>query len=351
MKILHVISSLEIGGAQRLMADLLPLMKKEHDVTILVNKHVDSCFEQCITDAGVKIISIEQPNLFSLKNLFSLIKLIKGYDVVHVHLFPTLYWVALASFFTRANLIYTEHNTSNRRRGKWYLRPFERFIYNRYKKIISISDKTQEALMEWLKARTDDERFVVIYNGVNISAFQDIKKEKIYPYALIMVARFAPAKDQKTIIRTLALLGNDVHVIFVGDGDSLDDCKFLAKELNVETRVHFVGTQSDVPSWLAKADIGIQSSFWEGFGLTAVEMMAAGLPVIASDVDGLKQVVEGAGILFPCGDYKELAEIVTKLLSDKDFYEQIRNRCSERCQLYDIKTMADSYVDVYKEVL
>ena len=106
MKILHVISSLEIGGAQRLMADLLPLMKREHDVTILVNKHVDSCFEKCITDAGVKIISTEQPNLFSFKNLISLIRLIKGYDVVHVHLFPTLYWVALASFFTIRSCIF-----------------------------------------------------------------------------------------------------------------------------------------------------------------------------------------------------------------------------------------------------
>ena len=350
MKILHVISSLEIGGAQRLMADLLPLMKKEHDVTILVNKHVDSSFERSIIEAGVIILSMDQPNLYSFANLFSLIKLIKGYDVVHVHLFHMLYWVALASLFTNINLVYTEHNTSNRRRGRWYLRPIERFIYSRYRKIISISEQTQDALMIWLGARKDDKRFVVINNGINISVFMNVEKEKIYPHTLIMVARFAPAKDQNTIIRAVALLDKDVHAIFVGDGDRLDECKTLAKELNVDDRVHFVGMQSNVPSWLAKADIGIQSSFWEGFGLTAVEMMAAGLPVIASDVDGVKQVVEGAGLLFPCKNENKLAENIEKLIKDKDFYNIVMQRCIERSKLYDIENMLRAYINVYIEL-
>lgn len=351
MKILYVISSLEIGGAQRLMADLLPLMKKEHDVTILVNKHVDSVFERTIIECGVKIISMNQPNLFSITNLFSLIKLIKGYDVVHVHLFPSLYWVALAVFFVKTNLVYTEHNTSNRRRGKWYFRPIERFIYSRYRRIISISDQTQEALMTWLGARKDDKRFVVINNGINISAFKNVEKEIIYPHTLIMVARFAPAKDQKTIIRAVALLDKDVHVIFVGDGESLEDCKSLAQELNVDERVHFVGMQSNVPSWLAKANIGIQSSFWEGFGLTAVEMMAAGLPVIATDVDGVKQVVEGAGLLFPVGDYVKLADIVSRLITESDFYELHSKKCIERAKQYDIFNMMNSYLEVYRGII
>ncbi len=347
MKILHIISSLEIGGAQRLMADLLPLMKKEHDVTLLVNKQVDSVFERSISAAGIKIISMKQPNLYSLTNPFLFIKLIKGYDIVHVHLFPTLYWVALASLFVKVNLVYTEHNTSNRRRGKWYLRPLERFIYNRYKKIISISDKTQEALLNWLGEQKGDNRFVIVNNGVNLSAFQNVKKEKIYPHTLIMVARFAPAKDQKTIIRAVTLLENDVHVIFVGEGDSLEECKSLAKDLNVSERVHFVGNQTDVASWLAKADIGIQSSIWEGFGLTSVEMMAAGLPVIASDVDGLRQVVEGAGLLFPCGDEKKLAEHIGNLIANQDYYNTIRKQCIECSKQYDIKNMYDAYLNVY----
>lgn len=348
MKILHIISSLEIGGAQRLLADLLPLMEKENDVTLLLNKIVNNDFECSVREAGVRIISIDQPNLYSLTNLFSLIKWIKGYDIVHVHLFPTLYWVAFASFFTRTNFIYTEHSTSNRRRGKWYLRLFERFIYNRYNKIISISEKTQESLMNWLGVHNDDNRFVVVNNGVNLSAFQNVKKEKLYPQTLIMIARFVPAKDQKTIIRAVQLLDKDAHVIFVGDGESIEECKFLARELNVDDRVHFVGAQLDVPYWLAKADIGIQSSMWEGFGLTAVEMMAAGLPVIASDVDGLKQVVEGAGELFPCGDYRKLSEIINKLISNKEYYNNIKSKCIERSKEFDICKMVESYLDVYK---
>lgn len=119
-----------------------------------------------------------------------------------------------------------------------------------------------------------------------------------------MVARFAPSKDQATIIRALLLLDKDVRVRFVGDGETRPECERLAKELGVEDRVDFMGMQSKIPQLIAESYIGIQSSNWEGFGLTAVEMMACGKPVIATNVDGLKQVVEGTGLLFPVGDEK-----------------------------------------------
>ena len=79
-------------------------------------------------------------------------------------------------------------------------------------------------------------------------------------------------------------------------------------------------------------------------------MMAGGLPVIASNVDGLNQLVEGAGILFPCGDYKKLADIITELLTNKIKYEEIRRRCIDRAKKYDIHKMATAYMNVYKEL-
>jgi glycosyltransferase involved in cell wall biosynthesis len=262
-----------------------------------------------------------------------------------------LYWVAFANLFVKRKLVYTEHSTYNKRRNKWYLAPFERWAYSRYTKIISISDQTESNLKSWLNVDGEDKRFVVINNGVNLNEFKDCAHEKEYPHTLIMVARFAPAKDQATIIRAMALLDKDVHLILVGDGETIESCKVLASELAVNERVHFVGMQSDIPNWIAKADIGIQSLHWEGFGLTAVEMMAGGLPVVASDVEGLKQVVEGAGILFPHGDYEKLADIVKRLLSDAEYYEQVKRRCLERCERYSIKSMVESYINVYKEIL
>lgn len=351
MNILHIISSLEIGGAQRLLSDILPLMAKGHAVTLLVNKKVDNDFSFKIKEAGVKIINCGCQKLHSPINVLKIAKLAKGYDVVHVHLFPTVYWAALASFLVPMNLVYTEHSTSNRRRGKWYFQPIERFIYSRYKKIISISQETQDALIGWLKSEKEDSRFVVINNGVNLSAFSHLKSEKMYPHTLIMVSRFADSKDQMTVIKAMTLLTEDVHVIFVGDGKNMDACKIYAREQGVSQRVHFVGRQSDVASWIARADIGVQSSNWEGFGLTAVELMAARKPVVATNVDGLKQVVEGAGLLFDIGDYVTLAELINRLLHDESLYEKTAEQCQERAKQYDVVTMMGKYMDIYKSIM
>ena len=75
--------------------------------------------------------------------------------------------------------------------------------------------------------------------------------------------------------------------------------------------------------------------------------MAAGKPVIASDVEGLAQVVEGAGILFPLGDDKKLADIIKQLIEEQTYYQQVAARCWERAQMFDIQKMVDAYNEVY----
>lgn len=351
MKLLHIISSLEIGGAQRLLSDILPLMAKGNEVTLLVNKDIDNDFSKKVREAGVKIVSMQCPNPYHLKNIFLLMKMMKGYDIVHVHLFPSLYWAALASLFTRVNLVYTEHSTSNRRRGKWYFRPIESFAYNRYKRIISISEQARDALVAWVGAPSDTERYVVVNNGVNLSDFTVNPVKEGSSKTLIMVSRFVASKDQMTVLRAIRLLPADVHLILVGDGENLEACKTFAESQGLSDRVLFAGNQSDVSAWIAKADVGIQSSKWEGFGLTAVELMAAGKPVVATDVDGLRQVVEGAGLLFPVGDEERLAAIVMRLLDDKAYYQQIAEKCSARARMYDIHVTVEKYLGIYNDIV
>ena len=350
MRILHIIASLEIGGAQRLLSEILPLMAQDHEVTLLVNEGVDNDFSHRVKFAGIRVITTNDISLHSPRNIIAIRRLMKGYDVVHVHLFPMLYWASIAARFTSIRLVYTEHSTSNRRRNKWYFRPLERLIYSRYQRVISISQQTQDALTRWLGIKQPHHRFVVINNGVNLSTFPNLHQQRDYPHTLIMVSRFVASKDQQTVIRAMGLLPNDVHVVFVGDGEEMERCQEVACSLGLDNRVHFVGSQSDVASWIAKADIGIQSSNWEGFGLTAVELMAAGKPVIATNVDGLKQVVEGAGLLFDVGDEKTLANYVSQLLQNEVLYMNTAEKCIHRAQLYDINNTVANYLKVYSEL-
>ena len=347
MKILHVITSLEIGGAQRLLADLLPLQAASEDVTLLVYERVHNDFERTIEDAGIKILCLNEHNFYNPVVIFRLRKIFRDYDLVHAHLFPTIYWASLAARGLNIKLVYTEHSTSNSRRNKWYFRSVERFMYGRYNRIISISQQTQDALTSWLGQC--DKRFVVINNGVDTNKFASVKTSVI-PKSLIMVSRFVSSKDQETVIRAMEHIDKETTLRFVGDGENRKHCEDVAQELGVADRVQFLGSRSDVPELVASSFIGIQSSNWEGFGLTAVELMAAGKPVIATNVDGLKQVVEGAGEIFNVGNASELAELVNYLLDNEEYYNTMSERCKKRAMIYDISLMSINYVNLYKSL-
>ena len=140
----------------------------------------------------------------------------------------------------------------------------------------------------------------------------------------------------------------DFHVLFVGDGARLKFCKDLATELSVSHRTIFLGLQEKVGSILAQSSIVVMSSHYEGFGRSAIEGMAAGKPVIASNVPGLSQVVEGAGLLFEVGDYKMLASLILKLTTNELFYKQVSRNCLDRANQFDIKKMVKGYEQVYE---
>lgn len=347
MRILHVITSLEMGGAQRLLADLLPLQATSEDVTLLVYECVHNDFEKSLEDAGINILCLNEHNFHNPGVIFRFRKIFRDYDLVHAHLFPTIYWASLAARGLKVKLVYTEHSTFNSRRNKLYFRPVERFMYSRYNKIISISQQTQDALQCWLQSSS--KRFVVINNGVDIKRFSSIQRPVI-PKSLIMVSRFVASKDQETVIRAMKYVDGNAILRLVGDGENIEHCKQVAINEGVLDKVEFLGARSDIAELIAESYVGIQSSNWEGFGLTAVEIMATGKPIIASDVDGLKQVVEGAGEIFPKGNVEELAAKISVLLEDESYYNFIVTKCKQRSQMYSIEGMADKYKSVYDEL-
>ncbi len=93
------------------------------------------------------------------------------------------------------------------------------------------------------------------------------------------------------------------------------------------------------------------SSHFEGLSLSSVEGLSVGKPFIASDVDGLREVVKGAGVLFPHEDDKALAEEILKLEASEHYYNQVAQACYKRAQDYDISKMVDAYADVYRRMM
>lgn len=156
------------------------------------------------------------------------------YDVIHVHLFPSQYWAAIAHkiFHSKSVLVTTEHSTFNTR-GKFIITSLiDRFIYGLYDGIICISEGTKNFM---LKRTPKNVHIKVIENGIvipkldisfDISAYkEDICRKSKDSFMLLQVARFSEQKNQDCLIRALKLLPENVHAVFAGDGKRLDLCK------------------------------------------------------------------------------------------------------------------------------
>jgi glycosyltransferase involved in cell wall biosynthesis len=358
MKILHITNSFSEGGVDTLLLNLLPKLKYPGvDVELLVLNKNEIKLVSELHEHGIVVHLGRYVNVRTIRNICVIRKYLKQYDVVHAHLFPTQYFVVLSSLFLRkkALLVTTEHVCYNKRRKYKLFKIIERFIYSRYSKIVCVSNSSKKNLEDWIGIQN----ICVIYNGINFIKFQQTrpynKKDLNIPEEskiVIMVARFFEQKDHKTVIRAVPLLDKCVHFIFCGSGeDGINECRHLALTLGVDARIHFLENRSDIPQLLKSSDIAVLSSFYEGFSISLLEYMAAGLPTICTDVDGSRELVQNYGILFPVGNYKCLAEEITKLLKNKEHYDDITKKCYNRVRDFSEDMMVNNYINLYQELL
>ena len=354
MKILHVITSLYTGGAERLMVDLLPTLGNDEDfqVDLLLINGVETPFKKALKQAGIKVCALSMTNdVYNLRNIFRFRRFLahNDYDIIHTHNTACQLFVPIAKSLTRnkAKLVTTEHNTTNHRRTKWWLKPLDKWMYRKYAAIVCISDLTRHNLEQYLGT---DWPMHTIYNGVDTKRFarpvKDISGQQ--DFVVTMVAAFRPQKDQDTLIRASTHLEPNYRLQLVGGGQRGEELKALCRELGLEDRVQFLGVRMDVPDIMEQSDVIVLSSHWEGFGLAAVEGMASGRPMVATDGDGLRDIVGGAGVLFQPGDDQELASAIKRLCETPDYYRQVALACQERAQHYDISVMADGYSNLYR---
>lgn len=359
MRILHVITSLWTGGAEKLMVDMLSRLREQgHDVELLTFNGEMTPFRRELLDKGIKIhdfgSGVSMFAMYSPLNILRLIPFLRKYDVVHTHNTAPQLFVAIAGLVGRAKLVTTEHNTSNRRRGNRLMALVDRWMYSRYSQIICISQQAEENLRKHLG--TNSPRILTIKNGIETNKYEcSVPSDVLENVALgaikiVMVAGFRPQKDQDTLIKAMTHLPNKFHLFLIGDGERRGELEALIADKGMQNRVHLLGICTDIPQLLHEADYIVMSSHYEGLSLSSLEGMCVGKPFIASNVDGLREVVDGAGLLFPHGDAKALADILTKLSIDTVLYQDVAARCLERAKEFDISKMVQEYATVYSQL-
>ncbi|MDO5571241.1 MAG: glycosyltransferase [Bacteroidales bacterium] len=359
MRILQVITSLGIGGAENLVKEFaLRFNQQGIETDVLLLNGLSSSFKDELTDRGINVISLSNGSLITVYNplhIFRIGRILKNYDIVHTHLFAAQYWTLFAKLLYKKDikLITTEHNSINRRTENKLLGLIDKFVFSRYDKVVCISKPTYEMMQSVLN---DESNLILIENGIDLSKISDAlpytKSELLNQpeniKLVLCVAGFREQKDQDTLIRSLKYLPEYFHLALAGDGVRRALLENLAKDESVSKRVHFLGVRKDISQLLKSSDYNVLSSHYEGLSLSCIEGMASGKPFLASNVSGLKEIVDGAGILFEHQNPKDFADKILELESDSKYKDEVVSKCLERAALYDINKCTDKYITLYK---
>lgn len=363
LRVLNIINSFAVGGAENLLQEMAKIMKsKGLDIEILLLTKENDYYSMELKKNGIIVKWTGINDIYSFKQIIEIKRFLEknDYDLVHTHLFPAQYWYVLAkSLSTKRTIpsITTEHNTFNRRRNYPLFKLVDSIIYKQYHKIACISKATEKTLHNWVPVIQD--KTITIHNGINIEKFNFI--EPYHPSEIVsgldernqiilMVARMDEQKDHETVIYATQYLPDDMHILFVGDGPKRKKYEDLVNKMDLKNRIHFLGFRHDVPKLMKSAHVFVLSSHWEGFGLVAIEAMAAGLPIIVSDVPGLRDVVGNAGWLFQKGNSNELAKKIIKLLNSKKETDKLKEKGLQRARVFSIENTVQQYINLYKSV-
>ena len=232
--------------------------------------------------------------------------------------------------------------------------------------LVCVSSAQQQAI---IKAGFDKSRVVLIPNGVDLSQFagrephlplMDRRRDHLTLPAdkkiIVQVANMVPDKDFETLLKAIRLLRDtrsDFHLVLIGRGVDSKQMQDTVSQLNLTEQITLAGVRDDVPEILTRADMLVLSSKQESFGLCVLEGMAAGLPVIVSDLPALAEIVEHGkeGFRVPRANPDAFAAAIVKLLDDASLRKRMGSRGKEKAKQFSISRMIDGFYRLIEEAL
>lgn len=342
MKILHLIFSFNVGGAESMLVDIANRQALNNDVYVYV---INSMYDQDMIDAFDKMITVHlfnrkvgSKNIFKIMKInFDILKL--NPDIIHCHDSNIIDMLFVHNLF---KTVLTVHALNLALKG-----------IEKYNQVIAISETVKEHLIKRKIANVFS-----VYNGIDTSLIKPKNKQcNCDVFNMVQIGRLDHQnKGQHILIKALHELKksniSNFHVDFIGEGDSLVFLQDLVSKLNLEDNVTFLGIKkrSYIYSHLKEYDLLIQPSIFEGFGLTVAEGMAANLPVLVSANDGPLEIINYGqyGYYFNKEDITDCANKIKWIMnSPNEVYEKSAKGYEYAVRMFDINDTVSNYQKIY----
>ncbi len=358
---MHIVLGLDVGGLEYLVLNLLRKLNKTKYNLSICSLSAKGELEINFKEIKVPIYHVEKNEGIDLSLYFRLGRLFreKKIDIIHTHNSAAWFYGAVAAKLSGVKtVIHTEHsNVLSSRKNLLLAESFLSIITN---VIISDSEKVKQHLVK--KQRVNEKKVVTILNGIDIDRFHtiiDIKDKKkelgVSENSLVVgnVARLEPIKDHLYLLDIFKRISRQLPeaiLLIVGGGSQAKKLENKARELEIEKKVIFLGTRSDVPEIVKIFDVFVLTSKNEGLPLSLLEAMASSKAVIATNVGGNPEVViQGVtGFLLPVDEPEQMSEIIISLLQDKKLLNQMGNAGLKRVkEIFNLEGMVQKYENIY----
>jgi glycosyltransferase involved in cell wall biosynthesis len=366
INVLHVMSKLPVGGVENQL-----LMTLENYDRIKLNPLVCSLLDKGeigkeIEDAGIEVVSLNKlKHRFDWSIVRDIYRLIKKRNIIIVrtHQYHANLYGRLAAWLANVPcIIASVHNVYTRDR-KLHRRIMNKFLSRFTDKVVAVSETVKHDILKY--DGLSEDKVMVIYNGIDNARFSDMDGNVIRREFNISsdvpvvgtIGRLTFQKGLKYLIEAISVIKKKfprIMLLIVGDGPMKDELQNYAKTLGLNEHVIFTGSRRDVPALLAAMDIFVLPSLWEGLPNALLEAMAAGKPIIATDIPPVREVIysEDIGILVPAGDSTTIASSIELLLNNNILAENLGKNARERAfSHFDIKTTVERYTNLFENIL
>lgn len=351
MKIIQIIPLLDLAGAETMCENLTnSLIKLGHEVTVISLYDYHSVVTERMEKNGINIFYLNKKSGLDLSLTFKLVKIFKEYkpDVVHSHLYAGKYAHVAALICGIKGKVYTIHNIAKNEAGKMN-RTFNRFLFKHCHVVpVSLTEEIQKSVVD--EYNIDFEDTPVVFNGVSMEKCH-IKNNYTECKRILHIGRFSAQKNHEVLVKAFSTVvnrGHDISLYLYGQGELEESIKELVKNLNMDQNIFFCGLTDDVYSVMESSDIFVLPSLFEGMPMTLIEAMGTGMPILASNVGGIPDMIENEKSGLLCEPTVEgVAAGLERLISsadDRKLYGQNAVISSEK---FSADKMAKDYYEIY----
>jgi L-malate glycosyltransferase len=382
IKVFHITNTLQIGGAETSICLLVKNLDRHRFSPTVICTRGGGPLEEDLAKADIPVIILHrslhsilyfplflQDVLGTLRDLYRLFKK-EGPVIVQTHLPASEYLALIAGKWAGVPCLIYTFLTSNflpEREGKslrtWLRIRLTRFLCGIPQVIVANSQAVREKLIDLFPQFSLSTR--VIQQGIDLSLFEGIpqpgsikKKIGLQPSGLLItvVGRLSPVKNQAMLLKAYQGVSKrhpDSGLVVVGEGPMRDHLLTLRTELGLEDKVHLLGRMPNVAEVLAETDIFVSTSRWEGLPLAILEAMAASVPVVATAVPGIQELLEKeGGVLVPLDDVEELEKVLDRFIEDPHLRERVGQKGREWVfNFYSLQTYLQRWQALYEELI